>query len=54
MLAPLFAFVGVMTIVAGLVLLVGCANIAGLLLGRSAAGGARSAYGSRLAPAVDD
>jgi predicted permease len=36
-LAPLFAFVGMMTIVAGLVLLVGCANIAGLLLGRGAA-----------------
>jgi putative ABC transport system permease protein len=34
---PIFLFVGLMTIVSGLVLLVGCANIAGLLLGRGAA-----------------
>jgi putative ABC transport system permease protein len=34
---PLFLFVGLMTIVSGLVLLVGTANIAGLLLARGAA-----------------
>ncbi len=34
---PLFLFVGLMTIVSGLVLLVGSANIAGLLLARGAA-----------------
>ena len=35
-LLPVFAFIGVLTIVSGLVLLVGCANIAGLLTGRAA------------------
>jgi putative ABC transport system permease protein len=35
--APIFLFVGFMTIVTGFVLLVGCANIAGLLLGRGTA-----------------
>ena len=34
---PLAAFLGLMTVVGGLVLLVGCANIAGLLIGRAAA-----------------
>jgi len=36
-LLPVFAFLGVMTVVAGFVLLIGCANIAGLLMGRAAA-----------------
>ena len=35
--APICLFVGFMTIVTGFVLLVGCANIAGLLLGRGTA-----------------
>jgi len=34
---PMFLFVGLMTIVSGLVLVVGCANIGGLLLARGAA-----------------
>jgi predicted permease len=46
-LAPLFAFIGLLTIIAGIVLLVGCANIAGLLLGRGAA--RRREIGVRLA-----
>jgi predicted permease len=46
-LAPVFAFIGLLTIVAGLVLLVGCANIAGLMLGRGAA--RRREIGVRLA-----
>ena len=36
LLLPVFAFLGVMTIVSALVLLIGCANIAGLLIGRAA------------------
>jgi hypothetical protein len=34
---PVFAFAGLMTVITGFVLLVGCANIAGLLLGRGTA-----------------
>jgi predicted permease len=34
---PVFAFVGLLSLLAGLVLLVACANIAGLLIGRAAA-----------------
>ncbi|MPY88105.1 MAG: FtsX-like permease family protein [Luteitalea sp.] len=36
-LVPLFIFLALMTVVSGFVLLIGCANIAGLLLGRAAA-----------------
>ena len=41
-LMPAFAFLGAITILSGLVLLVGCANIAGMLLGRASA--RRKAY----------
>ena len=37
LLLPIFAFLALMTIVSGFVLLIGCANIAGLLIGRAAA-----------------
>jgi predicted permease len=36
-LLPVFAFVGFLTVVTGLIVLIGCVNLAGLLLGRSAA-----------------
>ena len=36
-LLPAFGFLGAITIVSGLVLLIGCANIAGMLLGRASA-----------------
>ena len=36
-LLPVFAFLALMSTIAGIVLLIGCANIAGLLLGRAAA-----------------
>jgi macrolide transport system ATP-binding/permease protein len=36
-LLPAFAFLGALTIVSGFVLLIGCANIAGMLLGRASA-----------------
>ena len=36
-LTPVFVFVGFLTVVAAFVLLIGCANLAGLLLGRAAA-----------------
>jgi predicted permease len=36
-LLPAFAFLGVMTLASGFVLLIGCANIAGMLLGRASA-----------------
>ena len=36
-LAPVFVFVGFLTVVAAFVLLIGCADLAGLLLGRAAA-----------------
>ena len=36
-LLPVFAFLGFLTLVAGFVLLISCANLAGLLLGRAAA-----------------
>jgi len=36
-LAPVLAFIALLTIVAGFVMLIGCANIAGLLLGRATA-----------------
>jgi predicted lysophospholipase L1 biosynthesis ABC-type transport system permease subunit len=37
LLLPVLAFLGLMTIVSGLVLLIACANIAGLLIGRASA-----------------
>ena len=37
LLLPVFAFLALMTLVSGFVLLIGCANIAGLLMGRAAA-----------------
>ena len=37
LLVPIFAFLALMTIVSGFVLLIGCVNIAGLLIGRAAA-----------------